>query len=156
MPNRRSLWPLTWLPSPSTNRPFEFACRSQAWLAITVGLRGKATAIDGVSSIRSVASAANASGVKTSCPSSTVINASNPAASAATPNGAASRQYLIGSIVKTRIAVHSTLRRGNRIITPEGSRVKQEVRMASRDYQIFELGDVALQSGLTLRNAHLA
>jgi hypothetical protein len=66
MPNRRSLWPLTWLPSPSTNRPFEFACRSQAWLAMTVGLRGKATAIDGVSSIRSVASAAKASGAKTS------------------------------------------------------------------------------------------
>ena len=28
--------------------------------------------------------------------------------------------------------------------------------MTSRDYQIFELGDVALQSGLTLRNAQLA
>ena len=28
--------------------------------------------------------------------------------------------------------------------------------MTSRDYQIFELGDVALQSGLTLRNAELA
>ena len=28
--------------------------------------------------------------------------------------------------------------------------------MSSRDYQIFELGDVALQSGLTLRNAQLA
>src|SRR5436190_341816 len=34
MPNRRSLWPLTWLPSPSTKRPFEFAWRSQAWRAI--------------------------------------------------------------------------------------------------------------------------
>jgi homoserine O-acetyltransferase len=28
--------------------------------------------------------------------------------------------------------------------------------MTSRDYQIFELGDVPLQSGLTLRNAQLA
>ena len=28
--------------------------------------------------------------------------------------------------------------------------------MTSRDYQIFELGDVAVQSGLTLRNAQLA
>jgi len=28
--------------------------------------------------------------------------------------------------------------------------------MISRDYEIFELGDVALQSGLTLRNAQLA
>ena len=28
--------------------------------------------------------------------------------------------------------------------------------MASRDYEIFELGDVPLQSGLTLRNAQLA
>src|SRR5215471_9791496 len=103
MPKRRSLWPFTWLPSPNTNRPFEFACRSQAWLAITVGLRGNATAIDGVSSIRSVASAAKASGVNTSWPSSTVVTASNPAASAAAPNEPASRQCLIGSIVKTRI-----------------------------------------------------
>src|SRR5437762_4546713 len=156
MPKRRSLCPLTWLPRPSTNRPLELACRSQAWLAITVGLRGKATAIDGVSSTRSVASAANASGVRTSCPSSTVINASNPAASAATPDGPASRQCLIGSIVKTRIPVHSPLRRGNRIIAVEGSSAKQEVWMASRDYEIFELGDVALQSGLTLRSAQLA
>jgi len=115
------LWPLTWLPRPSTNRPFELACRSQAWLAITVGLRGKATAIDGVSSMRSVANAAKASGVKTSCPSSTVISASNPAASAAAPKGAASRQCLIGSIVKTRIPVHSLPCRGTRIIATEGS-----------------------------------
>src|ERR1700731_3538676 len=156
MPKRRSLWPLTWLPRPRTKRPFELACRSQAWLAITVGLRGKATAIDGVSSMRSVASAAKASGVKTSCPSSTVISASKPAASAATPNGPASRQCLMGSIVKTRIPVHSTLRRGNRIIAAEGSRAKKEVWMTSRNYQIFELGDVGLQSGLTLRNAQLA
>jgi len=28
--------------------------------------------------------------------------------------------------------------------------------MTARDYEIFELGDVALQSGLTLRNAQLA
>src|SRR5207237_4445599 len=60
------------------------------------------------------------------------------------------------SIVKTRIPVPSPLRRGSRIITAEGSRAKQEVWMTSRDYQIFELGDVALQSGLTLRNAQLA
>jgi homoserine acetyltransferase len=58
--------------------------------------------------------------------------------------------------VKTRIPVHSTLRRGNRIIIPEGSRAKQEVRMASPDYQIFELGDIPPQSGLTFRNAQLA
>src|SRR5271165_114154 len=126
MPKRRSLWPLTWLPRPRTNRPFELACRSQAWLAITVGLRGKATAIDGVSSMRSVASAANASGVKTSWPSSTVISASNPVASADTPNGAASRQCLIGSIAKTRIPVPSTLRRGNRIIAAKDARAKEE------------------------------
>src|ERR1700756_4637480 len=68
-----------------------------------VGLRGKATAIDGVSSIRSVASAAKASGVKTSCPSSAVISASKPAASAAAAKGPASRQRRIGIIVKTRI-----------------------------------------------------
>src|SRR5271165_6804283 len=126
MPKRRSLWPLTWLPRPRTNRPFELACRSQAWLAITVGLRGKATAIDGVSSTRSVASVAKASGVKTSCPSSTVISVSNPAASAAAANGAASRQCLIGSIVKTRIPTYSTLRRRDRIIAFEDPRAKQE------------------------------
>jgi homoserine O-acetyltransferase/O-succinyltransferase len=28
--------------------------------------------------------------------------------------------------------------------------------MTSRDYEIFDLGDVPLQSGLTLRNAQLA
>jgi homoserine O-acetyltransferase/O-succinyltransferase len=28
--------------------------------------------------------------------------------------------------------------------------------MTSRDYEIFELGDIPLQSGLTLRNAQLA
>ena len=39
----------------------------------------------------------------------------------------APRQCLIGSIVKTRIAVHSPLRRGSRIITAEGSRATQEV-----------------------------
>ena len=52
MPKRRSLWPFTWLPSPSTNRPREFACRSHACDASTVGLRGNATATDGVSSTR--------------------------------------------------------------------------------------------------------
>jgi hypothetical protein len=66
---------------------------------MTVGLRGKATAIDGVSSIRSVASAAMASGVKGSCASSAVITASKPTASAAAANGPASRQWCIGSIV---------------------------------------------------------
>ena len=68
-----------------------------------VGLRGKATAIEGVSSTRLVASAPIASGVNASCPSSTVITASNPAASAAAAAGPASRQYRIGSVVKTRI-----------------------------------------------------
>jgi homoserine acetyltransferase len=58
--------------------------------------------------------------------------------------------------VKTRIPVHSPLGRASRIITAEGSRAKQEVWMTSRDYQIFELGDVPLQSGLTLRNALVA
>ncbi len=102
MPKRRSLCPLTWLPSPRTKRPPEFACRSQAWLASTVGLRGKATATDGVSSIRPVAAAAKASGVNGSCPNSTVITPSKPAVSAAAANGPASRQSRIGNSVKTR------------------------------------------------------
>src|SRR4029077_16304212 len=53
--------------------------------------------------MRWVASAAKASGVNTSWPSSTVITASNPAASAAAAKGPASRQCRIGNIVKTRI-----------------------------------------------------
>ena len=103
MPKRRSLWPFTWLPRPSTKRPAELACRSQALLAITVGLRGKATAIEGVSSTRCVASAARASGVKTSWPSSTVITASKPASSAARAAGPAWRQSAMGIAVKTRM-----------------------------------------------------
>src|ERR1700730_4015670 len=167
MPNRRSLWPLTWLPRPSTNRPFEFACRSQAWLAMTVGLRGNATAIEGVSSIRSVARAARASGVKTSCPSSTVISASNPATSAATANGPASRQCRIGKMVNTRIRSPWTAsirpcrdtswrdKRYHRRCTLR-CKDREPHAMTTRDYEIFELGDVPLQSGLTLRNAQLA
>jgi pimeloyl-ACP methyl ester carboxylesterase len=58
--------------------------------------------------------------------------------------------------VKTRIPVHSPLRCGSRIIIAEDARPKQEVWMTSRDYQIFEPGDVPLQSGLTLRGAQLA
>jgi len=79
------------------------ACRSQALLAITVGLRGNATAIEGVSSTRSVANAASASGVNTSCPSSTVITASKPTSSAARAAGPAWRQSAMGIAVKTRI-----------------------------------------------------
>ena len=103
MPKRRSLWPFTWLPRPSTKRPREFACRSQACDASTVGLRGNATATDGVSSTRSVASAATASGANTSCPSSTVITASNPAASASRAACCVSRQSRMGSRVNTRM-----------------------------------------------------
>ena len=55
-----------------------------------VGLRGNATATDVVSSIPAVASAAKASGVKGSWPSSTVITALKPAVSAAAANGPAS------------------------------------------------------------------
>ncbi len=50
MPKRRSLWPFTWLPRPRTKRPPELAWMSQACCASVVGLRGKATTTDGVSS----------------------------------------------------------------------------------------------------------
>jgi hypothetical protein len=70
------------------------------------GLRGKATAIDGVSSIRWVARAAKASGVNGSCATSTVITVSKPAVSAAAAKGPASRQWRIGSIVKMRIPMN--------------------------------------------------
>jgi YD repeat-containing protein len=59
---RRSLCPLTCDPSPSRKRPPEWACRSHAVWATTIGLRGNATQIPVESSIRSVASAANPSG----------------------------------------------------------------------------------------------
>ena len=103
MPKRRSLWPFTWLPRPSTKRPRELACRSQACDASTVGLRGNATATDGVSSTRSVASAAIASGANTSWPNSTVITASKPAASASRAACAVAFQSCIGRRVKTRM-----------------------------------------------------
>jgi homoserine acetyltransferase len=58
--------------------------------------------------------------------------------------------------VKTRIPI-IPLFAAEAVSSPlQGSRAKQEVWMTSRDYQVFELGDVPLQSGLTLRNAQLA
>ena len=41
---RRSLWPFTWGPRPSRRRPLLKPCRSQARLAVIMGLRGKAMA----------------------------------------------------------------------------------------------------------------
>src|ERR1700723_2825332 len=122
MPKRRSLWPFTWLPSPSTQRPPEFACRSHAWLARTVGLRGNAIATDGVNSIRRVASAAKASGAYQSCPTSTVIAASKPASSASCAAWLTSAQCRCGKIVKIRMrsaARQTTLHEFQPILTPE-------------------------------------
>ena len=64
---RRSLWPLTWLPSPITKRPREATCRSHPILAAAIGLRAKAMAMPVTSSTRSVAVAARASGRNGSC-----------------------------------------------------------------------------------------
>ena len=41
---RRSTWALTWVPRPSRKRPREASASSHATEAVTIGLRGKATA----------------------------------------------------------------------------------------------------------------
>ncbi len=43
-PYLRSIWALTWVPSPSVKRPFDRSWRSFAWWASWIGLRGKAMA----------------------------------------------------------------------------------------------------------------
>ncbi len=59
-PKRRSLWPLTWLPSPRLKRPPDRCWMSQASMASTIGLRGKAIVTEVCSSMRSVVVAARA------------------------------------------------------------------------------------------------
>ena len=39
------MWAFTWVPNPSTNRPWLYRCKSQAICASTVGERGNATAM---------------------------------------------------------------------------------------------------------------
>ena len=46
MEKRLVMWGLIWLPRPRMKRPFEYCCRSQPMLAIVIGLRAKATAMD--------------------------------------------------------------------------------------------------------------
>ena len=43
---RFSIWGLIWLPRPRTKRPLDSACRSLATIAVVIGFRAKATAID--------------------------------------------------------------------------------------------------------------
>ena len=59
-PYRRSMWARTWVPRPSRNFPFVMSCSSQALVAVTVGLRGNATAMPVESCSRGAASAAAA------------------------------------------------------------------------------------------------
>ena len=73
---RRSLWPFTWLPRPSTKRPFDAACRSHDASATTIGLRGKAMATPVASCTRSVVVVAMASGRNGSLAFSCVTTAS--------------------------------------------------------------------------------
>ena len=80
--NRRSMCPLTWVPSPRISRPPDAAWRSQAVWATTVGLRGKATAIAVPRLTRRVCSAASARGRNGSCRVSAVQSPSKPRASA--------------------------------------------------------------------------
>ena len=79
--NRRSLCPFTWLPRPSTNRPFEAACRSHAVEADTIGLRGNEMATLVASRTRSLCTAAIPSGMNGSCRFSMVTTQSYPSAS---------------------------------------------------------------------------
>src|SRR3989338_323395 len=80
--NRRSLWPLTWVPRPRMNRPSEAFARSQAMCARIIGLRGNATAIAVPSLTREVTVAATASGRNGSCCVSEDQRQSKPSASA--------------------------------------------------------------------------
>ncbi len=59
---RRSLCPLTWVPSPSVKRPPDAFCRSQAVCAVIIGLREKTVAMFVPSLMREVAVAATARG----------------------------------------------------------------------------------------------
>ena len=78
---RRSLWPLTWVPSPRMKRPSEAAWRSQAMWARIIGLRGNATAMAVPSLIRAVVPAATARGRNGSCWDSDDQRQSKPMAS---------------------------------------------------------------------------
>jgi predicted RNA-binding protein with TRAM domain len=82
-PYRRSICALTCVPSPRMKRPPESACRSQAFCAITIGLRGKAIVTAVPSSIVRLCSAAISSGKKPLCCVSGAHNAPKPSASAA-------------------------------------------------------------------------
>src|SRR5437899_2450083 len=98
---RRSLWPLTWVPSPRMNRPFDDACRSQAVCARIIGLLGKATAM-AVPRLRvRVAVAATASGMNGSCWASALHKASNPISSAAWASAATSANELTARVVSS-------------------------------------------------------
>ena len=78
---RRSLCPFTWEPRPRMKRPPEALARSHEMWASTMGLRGKATAIEVPSLIRSVTVAAAASGRNGSCCVSADHKQSKPMAS---------------------------------------------------------------------------
>ena len=58
------------------NRPFDISCRSLAVYARVIGVRANATAMPVPSSMRSVCSAASASGRNGSCPVSAVSSPS--------------------------------------------------------------------------------
>src|SRR5262250_2182091 len=64
---RRSLCPLTWVPSPSVKRPPEAFCRSHAMCAMIIGLRENTVAMLVPSLMRDVHVAATASGRNGSC-----------------------------------------------------------------------------------------
>src|SRR2546423_6820060 len=52
------MWARTWVPRPSRNRPLETSASSQADSAVTIGLRGNATAIPVLTSMSAARAAA--------------------------------------------------------------------------------------------------
>src|SRR5262245_22592912 len=109
---RRSLWPFTCEPSPRMKRPPEALARSQEMWARTMGLRGKATAIDVPSLMRLVAVAATASGRKGSCCVSADHRQSKPSASTFRAySGIVLRSWVsmpTSSFTRVSFAAHST------------------------------------------------
>jgi len=86
---RRTTCALTWVPSPSTNRPRPSSARSHAAWAVTIGLRGKATAIPVPTRGCSVAARAAALDRNGLCRVSVSQMASNPASAARRPSSPA-------------------------------------------------------------------
>jgi hypothetical protein len=102
------MWALTWVPKPRMNRLPDKPARSQAAWAVTIGLRGNATAIPGPASIRPAAASAAPQVRKGLCLVSVTHMPAKPASStaraaaAASPSGRPSGKKQSISIVPPR------------------------------------------------------